>query len=50
MSQVSKLFRSHRAQSILLAVAVLVVWEAACRLFDISPLVLPAPGAIAVKL
>lgn len=50
MSPVSKLFRSHRAQSLLLAVAVLVVWEAACRLFDISQLVLPAPGAIAIKL
>jgi NitT/TauT family transport system permease protein len=41
---------SHRLQSILLAVAVLAVWQGACRLFEISPLVLPAPGAIAARL
>lgn len=41
---------SHRAQSISLAVTVVVAWELACRLFDISPLILPAPGAIASRL
>jgi NitT/TauT family transport system permease protein len=45
-----RLLASHRLQSILLAVAVIAVWEGACRLFEISPLVLPAPGAIAVRL
>ena len=42
--------RSHRAQSILLAIVILVAWEAGCRLFDVSPLILPPPGAIAWKL
>jgi NitT/TauT family transport system permease protein len=41
---------SHRAQSLLLAAAVLLVWEGACRWFDISSLVLPAPLSIAQKL
>lgn len=41
---------SHRAQSIVLAVVVIALWEGACRLLDISPLVLPPPSAIAVKL
>lgn len=41
---------SHRAQSISLAVTVLLVWELACRLLEISPLILPAPGAIVGRL
>jgi NitT/TauT family transport system permease protein len=50
MTGPAKLLESHRLQSALLAVAVLALWEAACRLFDISPLVLPAPGSIVAKL
>jgi NitT/TauT family transport system permease protein len=41
---------SHRAQSALLAIVVIVAWQGACRLLDISPLILPAPFAIASKL
>ncbi len=42
--------RSHRFQSALLAVAVIAAWEGACKFFDISPLVLPAPSAVAARL
>ena len=41
---------SHRAQSILLATVIILLWELGCRLFDVSPLILPTPAAIAVKL
>ena len=41
---------SHRLQSLLLAVAVIAVWQGACGFFQISPLVLPAPGAIVARL
>jgi NitT/TauT family transport system permease protein len=41
---------SHRLQSIVLAVSVLLIWEMGCRLFDVSALVLPKPTAIAAKL
>jgi len=38
---------SRTLQSVLLLVAVLAVWEGACRLFSISPFVMPMPSAIA---
>jgi NitT/TauT family transport system permease protein len=44
------MMRSHRLQSTLLAIVVLAIWEGACRLFDISSLVLPPPSAIAARL
>lgn len=44
------MLKSHRLQSISLAVAVFVLWELVCRAFDVSPLVLPAPSAIIAKL
>jgi NitT/TauT family transport system permease protein len=47
---ITRALASHRGQSVLLAVAVIAVWQGACRLFEISPLVLPAPGAIAARL
>lgn len=40
----------HRLQSALLAITLLAAWEGACRIFDVAPLVLPAPSAIVVKL
>jgi NitT/TauT family transport system permease protein len=50
MSAVKSLLGQHRLQSIVLAVCVIGVWQGACLLFDISPLVLPTPVAIAAKL
>jgi NitT/TauT family transport system permease protein len=41
---------SHLLQSIGLAAAVLAVWEGACRLFEISALVLPTPSSILIRL
>ena len=41
---------SHRMQSILVALAFIGIWETGCRLFDVSPLILPRPTAIAAKL
>jgi NitT/TauT family transport system permease protein len=41
---------SHRLQSLFLAIFMLAIWQAACSVFDISPLVLPAPFAIALRL
>jgi NitT/TauT family transport system permease protein len=41
---------SHRLQSALLAIVIIAIWEGACRVFDISPLILPAPSAIATRL
>jgi NitT/TauT family transport system permease protein len=41
---------SHRLQSALLAVTLVVIWEGACRLFEISALVLPVPSAIGARL
>jgi NitT/TauT family transport system permease protein len=40
----------HRLQSALLAIVIVAAWEAACKLFDISPLILPPPFAIASRL
>ncbi|MDI4231768.1 ABC transporter permease [Bradyrhizobium sp. Arg237L] len=40
----------NRLQSIVLAVVLLAVWEGACRLFDISPIVLPTPSSTVVRL
>jgi NitT/TauT family transport system permease protein len=42
--------RTHLLQSICLAAAVFAVWEGACRLFEISPLVLPTPSSILMRL
>ena len=42
--------QTHLLQSVTLAVALLVIWEGACRLFEISPLVLPTPSSIAERL
>jgi NitT/TauT family transport system permease protein len=41
---------SHRLQSALLAIVIIAIWEGACRVFDISPLILPAPSAITARL
>lgn len=41
---------SVRAGSLLLAAALLLAWEAICRTLRLSPLVLPAPSAIAASL
>src|SRR5438445_600018 len=50
MIAIRELLASHRLQSVLLALVVLAVWQGACRLFDISPLVLPSPDEIAGRL
>jgi len=41
---------SHRLQSGLLAITLVVIWEGACRLFEVSALVLPVPSAIGARL
>jgi NitT/TauT family transport system permease protein len=46
----TKMLGSHRLQSALLAIVIVAIWEGACRVFDISPLILPAPSAIAARL
>jgi NitT/TauT family transport system permease protein len=50
MSGMTKMLGSHRLQSVLLAIVIIAIWEGACRAFDISPLILPAPSAIAARL
>ncbi len=40
---------SRALQSLLLLVAVLAVWEGVCRLFAISPFIMPMPSAIAAR-
>ncbi len=50
MSGMTKMLGSHRLQSALLAIVIIAIWEGACRVFDISPLILPAPFAIAARL
>jgi NitT/TauT family transport system permease protein len=42
--------KAHLLQSIGLAATVITVWEGACRLFEISPLVLPTPSSILMRL
>ena len=42
--------RLESAAPWLLTVAILVVWEAICRLFDVSAFIFPAPTAIAASL
>jgi NitT/TauT family transport system permease protein len=42
--------RTHLLQSAALAVGVVLAWEGACRLFSISPVVLPAPSFVAGRL
>jgi NitT/TauT family transport system permease protein len=46
----TKMLGSHRLQSALLAIVIIAIWEGACRVFDISPLILPAPSAITARL
>jgi NitT/TauT family transport system permease protein len=50
MSRMKLLLGSHRLQSGLLAIFVFALWQGSCGYFDISPLVLPPPGAIAIRL
>jgi NitT/TauT family transport system permease protein len=40
----------HRIKALLLLFFLLVLWESACRLFSISPLILPAPTAVFERL
>lgn len=46
----SRIFGSHRLQSAVLAIVLIALWEGACRLFEISSLVLPTPSSIALRL
>ena len=39
----------HRLQSLVLIVVLLALWEIACKVFSIPSLILPAPGAIALR-
>lgn len=41
---------SHLLQSIAVAIAVIAIWEGVCRLFGVSPIVLPTPSSIAIRL
>jgi NitT/TauT family transport system permease protein len=50
MNTASKPARSHLLQSIAVAVIAVAAWEGACRVFDISPIVLPTPSSVAVRL
>jgi NitT/TauT family transport system permease protein len=50
MSGMAKMMGSHRLQSALLAIVIIAIWEGACRAFDISSLILPAPSAVATRL
>ena len=50
MNGMKKMLGSHRLQSALLAIVIIAIWEGACRVFDISPLILPAPSAITARL
>jgi NitT/TauT family transport system permease protein len=50
MSAVAGGSKSHLLQSIGLAAIVIAVWEGACRLFEISQLVLPTPSSILIRL
>lgn len=45
----TKLFSTHRAQSIALIVGLLLTWQVSCSVFAIPALILPAPGAIALR-
>jgi NitT/TauT family transport system permease protein len=50
MSTAAKQSSSHLLQSIAVAVVMLAAWEGACRIFDISSIVLPAPSSVVVRL
>lgn len=50
MSAISNRLNAHLIQSIAVAAALVSIWEGACRLFGISPLVLPAPSSIVARL
>ncbi len=45
----SAFISGHRLQSLALIVGVIGTWELSCRFFDIPPLILPAPHAIAAR-
>lgn len=50
MKRPSRLFNAHRLQSLLFAAVVIGLWEGACRLFQVSTLVLPPPSEIGARL
>ena len=45
----SSLISRHRLQSLAVIIALVGVWEGSCRLFEIPPLILPAPQAIVLR-
>lgn len=45
----SRINMAHRLQSLGVIATLLLVWEASCRLFGISSLILPAPSAILTR-
>ncbi len=50
MSGTSKPANLHLLQSVAVAVVVIAAWEGACRWFEISPIVLPTPSSVVVRL
>ena len=50
MTWLGRAFSSHKLQSFVLAATALGAWESVCRLFMISPLVLPTPSSVVIKL
>lgn len=40
----------NRLQSVVLAIALLAIWEGACRIFAISPIILPTPSSTVLRL
>ena len=43
-------FRSNRAQSTLLLIGLIALWEGVSRVFGVSPLILPSPSLIVTRL
>jgi NitT/TauT family transport system permease protein len=50
MSATTKQSASHLLQTIAVAIAMIGLWEGVCRGFDVSPIVLPTPSSIVVRL
>jgi NitT/TauT family transport system permease protein len=50
MSVAVKQSTSHLLQSVAVAVVMIAAWEGACRIFDISSIVLPNPSSIVARL
>lgn len=48
MSNLSEISH-HRLQSLFVIIGIIALWEGSCRLFEIPPLILPAPQAIALR-